>query len=48
VLLFSSDYPHWDTDDPRVVLSSRIPPRLREPIASGNALRCFGAARLGL
>lgn len=48
VLLFSADYPHWDTDDPRVVLSSRIPSRLRERVACGNALDCFGAARLGL
>jgi predicted TIM-barrel fold metal-dependent hydrolase len=48
VLLFSSDYPHWDTDDPRVVLSSRLPPRMRDAISAGNAVRCFGRERLGL
>ncbi|MFN8217861.1 MAG: amidohydrolase family protein [Solirubrobacterales bacterium] len=46
-LMFSSDYPHWDTDDPTTILSSRLPERLRRPIATDNAIECFGP-RLGL
>jgi predicted TIM-barrel fold metal-dependent hydrolase len=46
-LMFSSDYPHWDTDEPRFILNSRIPSELRERIASETALECFGD-RLGL
>jgi predicted TIM-barrel fold metal-dependent hydrolase len=46
-LMFSSDYPHWDTDDPRVVMSSRLPAPLRRAIAFENAAACFGS-RLGL
>lgn len=46
-LLFSSDYPHWDTDDPTTILRSRLPERLRQRIASENAIETFGA-RLGL
>jgi predicted TIM-barrel fold metal-dependent hydrolase len=47
VLMFSSDYPHWDTDDPRVIMRSRLPEHLRKPIAQDVALACFGK-RLGL
>jgi uncharacterized protein len=46
-LMFSSDYPHWDTDDPRVIMKSRLPEHLRKPIAQDTALACFGP-RLGL
>ncbi len=46
-LMFSSDYPHWDTDEPRLILNSRIPSDLRERIASETARECFGD-RLGL
>jgi predicted TIM-barrel fold metal-dependent hydrolase len=46
-LMFSSDYPHWDTDEPRFILNSRIPAELRERIASETARECFGE-RLGL
>ena len=46
-LMFSSDYPHWDTDDPRVILRSRLPEHLRRPIAQDTAAACFGS-RLGL
>ena len=46
-LMFSSDYPHWDTDDPRLVMSSRLPAPLRRAIAFENAAECFGP-RLGL
>lgn len=46
-LMFSSDYPHWDTDSPRVILSQRLPQHLRAPVAYETALECFGD-RLGL
>jgi predicted TIM-barrel fold metal-dependent hydrolase len=46
-LMFSSDYPHWDTDDPRTVMSSRLPAPMRRAIAFENAAECFGS-RLGL
>ena len=46
-LMFSSDYPHWDTDDPRVIMRTRVPEHLRKAIAQDVALECFGK-RLGL
>jgi uncharacterized protein len=46
-LMFSSDYPHWDTDDPRVIMSSRLPAAMRRAIAFENAADCFGS-RLAL
>jgi predicted TIM-barrel fold metal-dependent hydrolase len=46
-VMFSSDYPHWDTDDPRVIMKSRLPEHLRKQIAQDTALACFGS-RLGL
>ena len=46
-LMFSSDYPHWDTDEPRYILNSRLPAELRRRIAVETALECFGD-RLGL
>jgi predicted TIM-barrel fold metal-dependent hydrolase len=41
-LMFSSDYPHWDNDDPNVILTSRLPEHLRSRVAYQNALECFG------
>ena len=46
-LLFSSDYPHWDTDDPTVALRTMLPARVRDQVAWRNAVDCFGG-RLGL
>jgi predicted TIM-barrel fold metal-dependent hydrolase len=46
-VMFSSDYPHWDTDDPRLIMRSKLPAHLRRPIGCDTALDCFGA-RLGL
>jgi predicted TIM-barrel fold metal-dependent hydrolase len=46
-LMFSSDYPHWDTDAPKVTLTARLPEHLRERIAWRTAVECFGT-RLGL
>lgn len=45
-LLFSSDYPHWDTDHPDVVLR-RLPLELRQRVAMKTALETLGG-RLGL
>jgi uncharacterized protein len=41
-LLFSSDYPHWDTDPPELILK-RLPEKLRAPLARDNALELFSA-----
>jgi predicted TIM-barrel fold metal-dependent hydrolase len=39
-IMFASDYPHWDFDDPSRVLSgSAMTPELRAKIGSENALR---------
>jgi uncharacterized protein len=46
-LMFSSDYPHWDTDDPLLILNTRIPKPMREAVAAGTARECFGP-RLGV
>ena len=40
-LCFSSDYPHWDFDDPRQTLR-RLPAEYRDAVAHANALRFFG------
>ena len=41
MLLFSSDYPHYDTDDPHFIIK-RIPAELRAAVCYQNALRTFG------
>src|SRR6201999_2874450 len=39
-IMYSSDYPHWDFDDPDRVLSGKaLTPELRAKIGSENALR---------
>jgi predicted TIM-barrel fold metal-dependent hydrolase len=40
-LLFSSDYPHYDTDDPEFVLK-RIPANVRAKVCYENAIATFG------
>jgi predicted TIM-barrel fold metal-dependent hydrolase len=42
-LLFSSDYPHWDADDPAVIMKTRLPEGLRERVAYASAVETFGA-----
>jgi predicted TIM-barrel fold metal-dependent hydrolase len=44
-LLFSSDYPHWDFDNPRRALNP-LPPETRRRIIRENALELYGD-RLG-
>jgi predicted TIM-barrel fold metal-dependent hydrolase len=39
-LCFSSDYPHWDFDDPRQTLL-RLPADYRDAVAHANATRFF-------
>lgn len=41
MLLFSSDYPHYDADDPGFVMS-RIPESMRSKVCYENALATFG------
>jgi predicted TIM-barrel fold metal-dependent hydrolase len=41
-ILFSSDYPHWDRDDPRRILPAAVVGKeVREQILTRNALRLF-------
>jgi uncharacterized protein len=40
-LLFSSDYPHWDFDDPMRALAL-VPEEMRERIRGGNAIELYG------
>jgi uncharacterized protein len=40
-LMFSSDYPHWDFDDPRHVLTT-LPAGMRQRVASENAIETYG------
>lgn len=47
ILMFSSDYPHWDQDDPSLILRSRLPKEFRHSAAYQVALDCFGD-RLGV
>jgi uncharacterized protein len=42
MLLFSSDYPHYDTDDPDFVLRNKIPEELRPAVCYENAVNVFG------
>ena len=36
-LLFSSDYPHWDFDDPRFAFRTPVSDAERQKIFNGNA-----------
>jgi len=40
-VLFATDYPHWDFDNPRAALK-HVPADLRERIFVGNALDLYG------
>jgi hypothetical protein len=39
--MFSSDYPHWDFDDPRHVLT-RLPASIRQRVKADNAVETYG------
>ena len=36
-LLFATDYPHWDYDDPARAFPVPLPPKLRERVYTDNA-----------
>jgi uncharacterized protein len=41
-LMFSTDYPHWDFDDPRHVFKARLEEPARTKLFSGNAKALYG------
>lgn len=41
-ILYASDYPHWDFDDPRTAIPSFIPEAKRAAIYGGNARQLYG------
>ena len=41
-VLYASDYPHWDFDDPRLAIPAFIPEDKRAAIYGGNARRLYG------
>ena len=41
-LLFSTDYPHWDFDDPRYAFKVKLPKADEEAIFAGNARSLYG------
>jgi predicted TIM-barrel fold metal-dependent hydrolase len=43
-IMFSTDYPHWDFDDPRYAFRAPLTPTQREAIFSGNARKLYGLA----
>lgn len=40
-LLFSTDYPHWDFDDPRYAITVKLSPEDEKAIFAGNARRLY-------
>jgi uncharacterized protein len=40
--MFSTDYPHWDQDDPRYAFKVAIPERERRMLFRDNALAFYG------
>ena len=43
MLMFSTDYPHWDFDDPDRAFPVRLPPALKQKIFSENARALYGS-----
>jgi uncharacterized protein len=41
-LMFSSDYPHWDFDNPRHALTA-LPPAIRQRVKVDNAVETYGS-----
>ena len=41
-LLFATDYPHWDSDDPRYAFKCRLSEEEKRAIFAGNAKAVYG------
>jgi predicted TIM-barrel fold metal-dependent hydrolase len=41
-ILFASDYPHWDADEPDTAFPVTIPPALQQKIYFDNAAKLYG------
>jgi hypothetical protein len=41
-LMFSSDYPHWDFDDPRQTFKIRLTEEQKAKVFGGNAKALYG------
>jgi predicted TIM-barrel fold metal-dependent hydrolase len=41
-ILYASDYPHWDFDDPRLSIPNWLPAETRAAIYGGNARAVYG------
>lgn len=41
-ILFASDYPHWDFDDPNRAFPARMPKELKQKILSENGKKLYG------
>jgi len=39
--MFSTDYPHWDQDDPRYAFRTSIPEEKKAMIMRGNAISLY-------
>jgi hypothetical protein len=46
MLVFATDYAHWDSDSPSRALPAGLPEELQRKILGGNALATFGARLL--
>ncbi|HVC33945.1 MAG TPA: amidohydrolase family protein [Chloroflexota bacterium] len=44
-LMFASDYPHWDADDPDEAFPVQIPPELERKIYYENAAKLYGLGK---
>jgi predicted TIM-barrel fold metal-dependent hydrolase len=41
-LLFATDYPHWDFDDPRNALKVQLPEQRKRLLLHDNAVQLYG------
>lgn len=43
-MIFATDYPHWDADDPDEAFPVALPPELQQKIYFDNAASLYGLA----